>query len=187
MTTKKLAAKEVLQIVSAGILIISSLALPNLPIAIGAAYKGWKNFNKRDLRKILKRLEKQQMINLQEHGENVKITITDRGRQRLLEYDFENIKLKSRKRDRNWRVIIFDIPENKKKSRDALRKKLLQLGFTRLQDSVYASAYPCRNEIDFLCHYLGISDFVTTLVVAKIERGEQLTIKPLYDWDNTQL
>ena len=40
-----------------------------------------------------------------------------------------------------WRVIIFDIPESKRKNRDNLRKEILKQGFGRLQDSTYISPY----------------------------------------------
>ena len=40
-----------------------------------------------------------------------------------------------------WRVLLFDIPEAKRKERDGLRRRLLKLGFGRLQDSTYLSPY----------------------------------------------
>ena len=40
-----------------------------------------------------------------------------------------------------WRVIMFDIPERKRSSRDSLRKEILKQGFGRLQDSTYISPY----------------------------------------------
>lgn len=70
--------------------------------------------------------------------------------------------------------------EEKITTRDALRRKLLQMEFIRLQDSVFASPYPCKKEIDFLCHYLGISDFITLIKVDQIERGEKLIFKRYY-------
>lgn len=95
----------------------------------------------------------------------------------MLKYDFDIIALKAKRRDGKWRLIVFDIPESKKVNRDAFRSKLLQLGCIRLQDSVFVSAFPCKDEIDFLCHYLEISDFVTLVSLDRIERGEQLLFK----------
>ena len=92
----------------------------------------------------------------------------------MLKYDFDNISIKNPKIDGKWRLIIFDIPEQRKRDREGLRRKLIELGFIRLQDSVFASPYPCKDEIDFLANYLNISDFVTLAVIEKIERGEFL-------------
>lgn len=180
MSDKKITTRDVLKVVAAGGLLVAAAAMPNLPIALGAALKVWKDINRRDLGRIIKRLEKQEMIAIREKGTNIVIEITEKGKKRLLEYDFENIVLKAKRRDGKWRLIIFDIPEDKKINRDAFRRKLLQLGFMRLQDSVFASAFPCRNEIDFLCHYLEISDFVTLVTLDKIERGEKLIFKQFY-------
>lgn len=182
MSDRKIYTKEVLKVVALGGILLGTVAIPTLPMAAAAVIKAWKAVNKRDLGRIIKRLEKQEMISIKETSNGTLMEITDKGKKRLLEYDFENIELKAKRRDGKWRLVIFDIPENKKVSRDAFRRKLLDLDFVRLQDSVFASAFPCKREIDFLCHYLGISDYVTLVVLSKIERGEQLLFKEYYDY-----
>lgn len=182
MDDRKILTKEVLKIIAVGGIIIGSALIPTLPMAAGAVVKAWKNVNKKDLGRIIKRLKKQDMISFKEENGKTKIEITEKGQKRLLEYDFENLDIKKKKLDGKWRLVIFDIPEDKKSSRDVFRRKLLQLDFIRVQDSVFASAYPCKNEIDFLCHYLGISDFVTLVSLNKIERGEQLIWKKYHDF-----
>lgn len=183
MAEKKILTKDVLAVIAAGGLVAASIAIPALPMALGVAYKAWKDINRRELGRIIKRLEKQEMISFRKHDDKIAVTITEKGKRRLLEYDFEKIELKAKKRDGKWRLIIFDIPEDKKISRDAFRNKLLQLGMIRLQDSVFVSAFPCKEEVDFLCHFLGISDYVTLLTLDKIERGEQLLFKEFYQGD----
>lgn len=177
MSEDKITTKDVLKVIAISGFVIASIAVPNLPIALGAAYKQWKKVNRKDLGRIIKRLEKQEMLNIRDIGGKTVITITEKGKHRLLEYDFENIQIKKKKTDGRWRVVIFDIPEDKKSNREIFRKKLLQMDFIRLQDSVFVSAYPCKKEIDFLCHFLGISDFVTLISVNEIERGEKVTFK----------
>jgi len=60
--------------------------------------------------------------------------ITNKGKVKILKYD---IIKRSRKWDGKWRVIIFDIPANKKKVRDFLRNRLKILGFKQLQKKVF--------------------------------------------------
>lgn len=181
MVEKKVTTRDVLKTIAAvgGVsgLIILSAAIPNLPIALGAIVKVWKEVNRKDLGRIIKRLEKQEMIVLREKDGEVQMEITEKGKRRLLTYDLENLTLKAKRRDGRWRLIIFDIPEGKKSARDVFRRKLIELGLIRLQDSVFASAFPCKDEVDFLCHYLEISDHVTIASVHSIERGEQLLFK----------
>lgn len=187
MGDKKIITKEVLKAIAVAGVIVGTVAMPTLPMAVASIMKTWKDVNKKDLGRIIKRLEKQQMISIRENGDKISIEMTEKGKRRLLEYDFENIQLKAKKRDGKWRIIIFDIPENKKRSRDAFRRKLLEMGLVRWQDSVFVSAFPCKNEIDFLTNYLEISDYVTMATLGKIERGEQLIFKKYYDGDNDTL
>ena len=177
----KVKTSDVLKVLAAGGIVVGSMVMPALPLILVKTVKLWKDINRTDLGRIIKRLEKQEMIAIKEKENKISIEITEKGKRRLLEYDFENLQRKSKKRDGKWRLVIFDIPEGKKKNRDAFRKKLVQIGCIRLQDSVFVSAFPCKNEVDFLSHYLQISDFVTLLSIDKIERGEQLIFKKYYD------
>lgn len=183
----KIKTVDVLKVLAAGAIVVATPVILPLPMILLESYKLWKNVNKRDLGKIIKRLEKQEMLAIGEKNGKTTIKITEKGEKRILEYDFENLTRKVRKRDGKWRLIIFDIPEEKKQNRDAFRRKLIQLDCTRLQDSVFASAFPCKDEVDFLCHYLEISDYVTLVVLDKIERGEQLLFKSYKDWDTSAL
>lgn len=183
MSEDKITTKDVLKIIAVTGIIVSSLIIPTTPMAAGAALKIWKKYKRKDLGRIFKRLEKQAMISSREKDGQTLIEITEKGKIRLLEYDFENIAIKKKKIDGKWRLVIFDIPENKRNSRDSFRRKLLQMEFIRLQDSVFATCYPCKKEIDFLVHYLGISNFVTLIKVDQIERGEKLIFKR-YGWDD---
>lgn len=174
MGEQNIKTKDVLKVIGIGSLVVASILSPNLAKAFLEISKEFKNINNKDLGRIVKRLEKQRMINFQGDNGQIKITITDKGKIRLLEYSYDNMVIKKPKVDGKWRLVIFDIPEKRKRDRDALRRKLLELGFVRLQDSVFASPYPCKDEIDFLANYLQISDYVTLAVIEKIERGEFL-------------
>lgn len=172
-----LKTKDVLLIIGVGGLLVSSVLMPRLPATLVSLHKALKNADKRELGRILKRLQKQEVIFFRDDGENIQISITDKGKEKILAYKFEDLKIKNLKRDGYWRLVIFDIPEYLKDERDKFREKLLQLGLIRVQDSIFASAYRLKDEVDFLCHYLGISDFVTVIVTNKIERGEELIFK----------
>lgn len=184
MAGDKISTKDVLQVIAIGGIVVASMVIPSLPLALGAVHKLWKQVSRKDLGRIIKRLEKQEMISIREKGDKISLEITEKGKKRLLEYSFENIELKHKKRDGKWRLVIFDIPEDKKSAREAFRNKLKQLGFIRIQDSVFVSAYPCKNEIDFLCNFLEISDYVNLVSLDKIERGEQLVFERFYLGDN---
>ena len=173
----KILTRDVLGVIGLAGVVIASAALPVLPLALAGAVKVWKDVNRKELSRIVKRLEKQKMISFRENGDKVAIEITEKGKRRLLEYNFEEMTIKSPKKDGKWRLVLFDIPNRKRISRDLFRKKLKQMGFSALQESVFASPYQCKDEVDFLCNYLLISEYVTLLSVNEIERGEKLLIQ----------
>lgn len=173
----KLTSKDVLKIIGIGGLVAASLVAPNFPVTFQFISKEWKKYKSRDLGQILRRFIKQDVVAIREKDGQQIIELTEKGKIRLLSYDFENLEIKARKRDGLFRIVIFDIPEYQKKNRELFRRKLLELGFSRMQDSVFVCAYPCKDEIDFLCNYLNISQFVTLFSVKKIERGQDLIWK----------
>ena len=65
--------------------------------------------------------------------------------------EFPLIYLQTKKWDRKWRIVIYDIPEGERYIRDRLRGKLKELGFGMIQKSVWISAYPFEDDMkDFL-------------------------------------
>lgn len=83
-------------------------------------------------------------------------------------------KKTSKKWDKKWRFIIFDIPENQRRNRDIFRSKLKELGFVPRQRSVWISPYDYKNDIDFLIKELKISDYVNFIVGKPIYREDKL-------------
>jgi DNA-binding transcriptional regulator PaaX len=180
MSSDKITTKEVLQLLGLGALIVSTAFIPSLPVAVAAVHKQWKNANKSYLGRIIKRLEDQQMISISGTDDEITIALTEKGKERLLKYSIDDMKLSNKKADGKFRLVSFDIPEAQKKSRDAFAKRLLQLGFTYVQDSLYATYYECKNEVDFLCHYYDISRYVSLIVMDRVERGEDLVWTPFH-------
>jgi CRISPR-associated endonuclease Cas2 len=82
-----------------------------------------------------------------------KLEITQNGRRYLLKClslgDRKELN-KNKKWDGKWRVVIFDIPENRRFDRNNIRQTLVSIGFFRLQDSVWVYPYNCENLITLL-------------------------------------
>jgi DNA-binding transcriptional regulator PaaX len=76
--------------------------------------------------------------------------------------------------DERWRVIIFDIPERRRKVRDRLRITMRELGFARLQDSVWVYPYDCEDLLALLKANLKLGAAVLYMVVEHIENDKHL-------------
>ncbi|MDP4001815.1 MAG: CRISPR-associated endonuclease Cas2 [bacterium] len=70
--------------------------------------------------------------------------------------------------DKKWRIIIFDIPQEKHIARIRFRNKLKSLGCVMLQKSVFIFPYECHEEIGDICESLEIGDYVDILIAESI-------------------
>ena len=80
----------------------------------------------------------------------------------------------SRHWDKKWRILIFDIPEQRKKSREQIRSTLMGIGFRRLQDSVWVYPYDCEDLITLLKIDLKIGKDLLYIIADKIEQDHIL-------------
>lgn len=79
-----------------------------------------------------------------------------------------------RRWDKRWRVIIFDIPERRRKVRDRLRNTMRELGFVRLQDSVWVYPYDCEDMMTLMKADFKLGAAVLYMVVEHIENDKHL-------------
>lgn len=172
-------AKEVLKLVGAGSFLAASLVMPNLPLALKPflknenEYEAWKRFNIPYLKRTLKRLEKQRLVEIDIEGEIQVVKITDRGRQRILKFALDELAVKKpRFWDKKWRLVSFDLPEKLARLRKVFVEYLHTWRFYPLHKSVYLHAYPCFKEIEFLREFLGVSEYVRLFMVTEIENDK---------------
>lgn len=99
-----------------------------------------------------------------------RVRLTPRGRH-AYEMEQATMRLKNapRRWDRKWRMFIFDIPERRKKARHMIRQKMLEVGFVRVQDSVWAYPYDCEDFAALLKADLKIGKDLLYLIVDTME------------------
>lgn len=97
--------------------------------------------------------------------------LTQKGRTALLMEEQKMIVRQKKKRrwDKRYRLVIFDIAEKRKGVRDRLRLTMREIGFLRLQDSVWVYPYDCEDFIVLLKRDLMIGKEVLYAVVEQIE------------------
>jgi len=171
-------AKDILRLVGAGAFLAASIAIPTLPLALRPflktdEYESFKRFNFPYLKRTLKRLEKQKLVEIEDQEEIQVVKITDRGRRRILKYALEELAIKKpRAWDKKWRLISYDIPRRLDWRRNIFRDYLRAWKFYPLHESVFLHAYPCEKEIEFLREYLGIGEYVRIFTVLEIENDK---------------
>lgn len=117
------------------------------------------------LRLQLLRLRDKQLISWKEKDGTIELELTENGKREALHFNPEMMALpRTPHWDRKWRIIAFDIPESKRKGRDALREMMQELGATQLQKSLWVWPYECRKEIDFIAELFGVGKYVHYIV-----------------------
>lgn len=160
---KETVVKIILAVIGvAGVMTIAAVA-PNSVQMLELFGLGKKKYKTRSAYHALKRMQKQRLIEIKkETGDKIIISITEKGKKRLLEYNIDDMIIeRPEKWDKKWRVVSFDIPEKRKKAREALREKLKDFDFYPLQESLFVSPFPCRDEMDFIAKIFQIENNIT--------------------------
>ena len=111
-------------------------------------YKGFKNLERRGFIRLVS---------------NDYYQFTNTGKTWLKKSTLKYFRLRYKKWDKKWRIIVFDIPEELRKERARFRTRLKWLGCVMLQESVFVFPYPCEKELAEYCSKLKISDYVNFL------------------------
>lgn len=121
------------------------------------------------------KLRKQKLIEIKKDGNCHRIFLTENGREIFLRFSYEELKIKNPKIwDRNFRVVVFDIPETKRTARNSLREKMKELGFVKFNDSVWVYPYSCQKEVDFIANYWRIGKYVHFILARDITNRDLL-------------
>lgn len=126
---------------------------------------GVPELKKSSFSQALKRLREGGLIEQVKLKNDVILKLTDGGRD-LIRDQFEDLDW-----DGKWRIVIFDIPEQKRIIRNLFRRNLKKWGFKHLQRSVWISR---RNIFDKLNSYikeLGIEQWVVILEADRISEN----------------
>lgn len=165
------ASKKVLLLLEAG-LVLSLTRRPDHYFRIlKKVSKEWQKINERYLRETIKRLYQSKFVDYKENKDGtVILTLSEKGKNKILKYDLYKIEIKKPARwDKLWRLVIFDIPEEKRAGRMALAAKLKELGFYPMQKSVFIHPYECKDEIDFIVEIFELVPYVRFLRVKDVD------------------
>lgn len=98
------------------------------------------------------------------------LKITQKGKSKLNNILLEgNDALVSRTWDGLWRILILDIPENKKNEREALRYLLKKANFVCVKNTVWISPYPYEHLFINIKKDLGLTTELMIIVSDKLD------------------
>ncbi|MDD5147078.1 MAG: hypothetical protein PHV63_00810 [Candidatus Daviesbacteria bacterium] len=173
--------KEIIYFLGMGAILTATIFMPGLGYVarmIDRAKKDhdwresqrqWKKFNPHILKRNLKRLRDQKIVEIVEKDGQEIVKLTQKGHTKYLKFKLEKLSLQGKKWDGKWRIVIYDIAKFKKNQVSAFRNILKYINFFQLQKSVYLTPYPCEEQILYLREYFGIDEEVLLIRADKIE------------------
>ncbi len=116
------------------------------------------------------------LINLDYKGKQLHITLTEEGTTKAKKYWINDLQIaKPEKWDKQWRIMIFDIKNEHRMKREALRGKIKELGLYQIQKSVWAYPYNFEKEAMVLKEFFDFKPEEMKIIIAsKIEGDEDI-------------
>lgn len=173
--------KEIIYLLGMGVILTATIFMPGLGYVARMVDKAkrdyewkesqrqWKKFNPHILKRNLKRLRDQKIVEIIEKDGQEIVKLTQKGHAKYLKFSLEELSLNGKRWDGKWRIVIYDIAKFKKNQVNAFRNILKYINFFRLQKSVYLTPYPCDEQIAYLREYFGIGDEVLLIRADRIE------------------
>lgn len=163
--------KTIIKNIASGLLLGAALLVPGILPALKPLFKNNKRYN---IRRAIQSLESKNIIIL--GGEQV--LLTKKGQEILAKINIEEIEIKKPEEwDKIWRFVAYDIPDDYKKQRDYFRYKLKNLGFAKIQKSLWLYPYECREEIAVLAQSLKLSPYIIYLTTDYIPQQDRMMRK----------
>jgi len=154
-----------------GVIVVSmvSPALLAAAIPMSIVIKDNDKKSKKKLRDSFNALRRDGLIQVHVNKKNTSIILTEKGKYSATKHHLNSSISKPcglQKWDKKWRILIFDIPSDKRVVRDALRHLIKKLGMHQLQKSVWIYPYNCSEQVNFLKNFLELNDNELRLIVS---------------------
>lgn len=102
------------------------------------------------------------------------LILTRKGKDRVRWHLAQALRIKRGLWDGRWRLILFDIPDTQRREREQFRRALARLGLAKAQESVWASPYPCTQEVSALTSLYKVQKHVRMVEGAGIVPDDDL-------------
>ena len=140
------------------------------------AKNDWRKIDHEQLKRSIIALRNFGVVKVRKNNDGtMEVVLTEKGKKIAKQYSLDSLKIKKMRRwDKKWRIVIFDVPEKKRKTRDLFRYHLKQLKFYELQHSVWVCPYKCTGEIQYLIDFFHVEKYVHLIEATVISDDEFL-------------
>lgn len=136
----------------------------------------FKKIDRKYLSQLIREFYRDRLVDMVDvSDEETRMVLTEKGKLHAVQFKIDEMQIKTPKRwDGQWRLIVFDIPEKMRNARNALRRKLKELGFYELQKSVMIFPFECKDEVDFIVEFFRVRPHVRYGHLSKVTNEAEL-------------
>lgn len=157
-------------IAASGLILVAAVA-PNT-LQVLDCVPGLKKYRANEkVKGALSSLAKRGLISFEVRDGKRYARITESGKKRITIERLQALnKVDARtKWDGRWRIVMFDIPEKRRKTRDDLRIMMKESGFVRFQDSAWIFPYDCEDLVTLLKAEMRLGNAVRYVIADTVE------------------
>lgn len=162
--------KDIIKAIGTGIglaaLIATLIVTPNLPVALASFFK---KQGRAKLKGNLDKLHNKNLVSF--NGSKVRLTAKGLRLQKIIKLEETSLK-KPKEWDSYWRLVSYDVPEADRSSRDYFRETIEKWGFRKVQKSLWAYPYHCKEEIAVLADSLNITSHVIYMTTDEMPKED---------------
>lgn len=115
---------------------------------------------------VLYRLLKRKVLQIKMNGKTCGYAITDKGKNELFKLRMKKLKKNKLSKSRLL-MVFFDIPETKRDLRDSLRDMLINIGFEKLQRSIWITDFDVVKDVSEFLNKNHLKKMAKMMIVEK--------------------
>jgi len=132
-------------------------------------------FGKYSVNRSWNRLKNEGLIIFEQTKNGTFARLTPKGETKLRQFELKDYQFeRPRCWDGKWRMLIFDVKEKRKNTREKIRSTLKQIGFHYLQDSVWIFPYDCEDLVMLLKADFKIGKDLLYVIADSIENDRRI-------------
>jgi phenylacetic acid degradation operon negative regulatory protein len=132
--------------------------------------------SERAARSSLSRMGRKGWLKSERDGRHSLYTLTARGRRLVDEGAHRIFEPRQREWDGQWFLVVYSLPESRRRLRNDLRKRLSWLGFGRLAPGTWISPFNRRTDVDAMVDDLNARSYVKLFSGLHLANGDDRAI-----------
>jgi DNA-binding transcriptional ArsR family regulator len=128
------------------------------------------------INRSLRGLQESGLVESHFSGQNDYARLTRAGRRKVVTLSLESDTALLPHWDGQWRIVLLDLPENRKSERESLRYLLKKAGFTCLKNSAWISPFPFEHLFMNIKKDLGLTTEMMIIVTNTIDKETESSL-----------